>query len=112
MPQDNQHGGGRTGQRHGVGRGEHTAEPAKLEQRIARLEAAGVVDVVGEGVTDWAPGDEAMVLLAGGGYGRGEFKKVESTGPGKVPLCNLLLDIAQRMGIEQESFGTSNGTFS
>lgn len=32
------------------------------------LEAAGVVEEVGEGVTDWRPGDEAMALLAGGGY--------------------------------------------
>jgi hypothetical protein len=52
------------------------------------------------------------IILAGGGYGRGEFKQVESKGPGKVPLCNLFLDIAQRMGIEKESFGTSTGTFS
>jgi hypothetical protein len=51
------------------------------------------------------------IVLAGGGYGRGEFKKVESQGPGKVPLCNLFLDIIQRMGIEVESFGTSTGTF-
>jgi hypothetical protein len=52
------------------------------------------------------------IVLAGGGYGRGEFKKVESQGPGRVPLCNLFLDIIQRMGIEAEFFGTSTGTFS
>ena len=52
------------------------------------------------------------IVLAGGGYGGGEFKKVASSGPGKVPLCNLFLDIAQRMGVEKESFGTSTGTFS
>lgn len=52
------------------------------------------------------------IVLAGGGYGCGEFKKVESKGSGKVPLCNLFLDIAQRMGVEKESFGTSTGTFS
>lgn len=32
------------------------------------LEAAGVVASVGDGVTDWAVGDRAMALLAGGGY--------------------------------------------
>jgi hypothetical protein len=52
------------------------------------------------------------IVLAGGGYGRGEFKKVESRGLGKVPLCNLFLEIIQRMGVEAESFGTSTGTFS
>jgi hypothetical protein len=52
------------------------------------------------------------IVLAGGGYGRGEFRKVESAGSGKVPLCNLFLDIAQRMGVEAEAFGTSTGTFS
>ncbi len=52
------------------------------------------------------------IILAGGGYQHGEFKKVESKGIKKVPLCNLYLDLAQRMGLESESFGTSTGTFS
>ncbi len=52
------------------------------------------------------------IVLAGGGYGRGEFKQVPTTGPGKVPLCNLFLDIARRTGVDAESFGTSTGTFS
>ena len=52
------------------------------------------------------------ILLAGGGYGRGEFKKVGSKGPGKIPLCNLFVDIAQKMGVLTDSFGTSTGTFS
>jgi hypothetical protein len=52
------------------------------------------------------------IVLAGGGYGRGEFKEVKAAGPGKVPLCNLFVDLAQWMGIKTESFGTSTGTFS
>lgn len=32
------------------------------------LEASGIVEAVGEGVTDFAPGDEVVALLAGGGY--------------------------------------------
>ncbi|TWT67385.1 DUF1552 domain-containing protein [Allorhodopirellula solitaria] len=52
------------------------------------------------------------ILVAGGGYGRGEFKKVNSKRSGSVPLCNLFVDIAQRMGVEKDSFGTSTGTFS
>lgn len=35
---------------------------------ILGLECAGTVLEVGEGVTDWKPGDRAMALLAGGGY--------------------------------------------
>jgi len=52
------------------------------------------------------------ILMAGCGYGTGEFKQVPSKGAGKVPLCNLFVDIAQRVGVEKDSFGTSTGTFS
>lgn len=52
------------------------------------------------------------IILAGGGYGTGSFKKAPSKGAGKVPLCNLLLDIAQKTGVKSESFGTSTGTYS
>ncbi|EMI22997.1 secreted protein containing DUF1552 [Rhodopirellula maiorica SM1] len=52
------------------------------------------------------------IVMAGGGYGRGEFKKVGLQGSGNVPLCNLFVDIAQRMGVQKESFGTSTGTLS
>ena len=52
------------------------------------------------------------IVLAGGGYGTGQFKKVTAKGVGKVPLCNLLLDIAQKTGVRSDSFGTSTGTYS
>lgn len=52
------------------------------------------------------------IILAGGGYRHGEFKKVADSGINKVPLCNLYVDIAQRMGVEIEAFGSSTGTFS
>ncbi|QEG02791.1 hypothetical protein Mal15_69120 [Stieleria maiorica] len=52
------------------------------------------------------------IVLAGGGYGRGEFKKLATKGPAKIPLCNLFVDIAQKMGVPTESFGTSTGSFS
>ena len=32
-------------------------------------------------------------------------------GAGKVPLCNLFVDIAQKMGLEIEHFGSSTGRF-
>lgn len=52
------------------------------------------------------------VILAGGGYRHGEFRKVATTGINKVPLCNLYVNLAQRMGVEIESFGSSTGSFS
>ena len=35
---------------------------------VMGLEASGVVERVGDGVTGWHPGDEVVALLAGGGY--------------------------------------------
>lgn len=35
---------------------------------IIGLEASGIVEQVGDGVTRWRPGDEVVALLAGGGY--------------------------------------------
>jgi len=52
------------------------------------------------------------ILLAGGGYRHGEFRKVPGKGLNKVPLCNLYLDLARRMGVEADSFGSSTGCFS
>jgi hypothetical protein len=51
------------------------------------------------------------VILAGGGYKHGEFREVPREGINKVPLCNLFVDIAQKMGVETEAFGNSTGTF-
>jgi hypothetical protein len=50
--------------------------------------------------------------VAGGGYKHGDFKKVETKGIKKVRLCNLYVDLAQRMGVETDSFGNSTGRFS
>jgi len=45
----------------------HYPPPPGISQ-IMGLEAAGVVEAVGDGVTRWQPGDEVVALLAGGGY--------------------------------------------
>ncbi len=76
------------------------------------LDSTAVLFGSGMGNANSHTNTDLPIILAGGGYGRGEFKKAKSSGPGKVPLCNLFLDIAQRMGVETESFGTSTGTFS
>ncbi len=51
------------------------------------------------------------IILAGGGYKHGEFRELPREGPNKVPLCNLFVDIAQKMGVETDSFGSSTGRF-
>lgn len=76
------------------------------------LDSTTVLFGSGMGNANSHTNNDLPIILAGGGYGRGEFKKVASDGLAKVPLCNLLLDIAQRMGVETESFSTSTGTYS
>ncbi len=50
------------------------------------------------------------ILLAGGGFQHGSFKKLPARGPGKVPLCNLYVSILQQFGMERENFGNSAGS--
>ncbi len=76
------------------------------------LDSTSVLFGSGIGSGNSHTNSDLPVILAGGGYRHGEFKKVESKGINKVPLCNLFTDIAQRMGVETESFGNSSGTFS
>jgi hypothetical protein len=52
------------------------------------------------------------ILLAGGGYQHGRFREVAREVRHKVPLCNLYVDIAQKMGVETAAFGNSTGRFS
>ena len=51
------------------------------------------------------------IFLAGGGYKHGTFREVSREVKHKVPLCNLFVDIAQKMGVETEAFGSSTGRF-
>ena len=48
------------------------------------------------------------VLLAGGGFKHGQHLAFDPDNP--PPLCNLFVNMLQRMGIETEKFGTSTGT--
>jgi len=73
------------------------------------LDSTAVVFGSGIGDANTHRNSDLPIILAGGGYRHGEFKKVPSAGPNKVPLCNLFVDIAQRMGVEADSFGTSTG---
>lgn len=76
------------------------------------LDSTAVLFGSGMGNANSHTNTDLPIVMAGGGYGSGKFKKVDSKGSAKVPLCNLFLDIAQRMGVETEAFGKSTGTFS
>ncbi len=75
------------------------------------LESTAVLFGSGIGDANTHKNTDLPVLLAGGGYRHGEFRQVPHEGVNKVPLCNLFVDIAQRMGVEIDSFGSSTGRF-
>lgn len=76
------------------------------------LDSTSVLFGSGIGSGNSHTNSDLPVILAGGGYKHGDFKKVESKGLNKVRLCNLYVDLAQRMGVETDSFGNSTGRFS
>lgn len=92
---------------------------AKFLARLSRmddgdrtlLDSTAVLFGSGIGDANTHKNSDLPILLAGGGYRHGEFKQLPAAGPNKVPLCNLFVDLAQRMGVEAESFGSSTGRF-
>lgn len=90
--------------------GKFVARLSKLDDGDRTLlDSTSVLFGSGIGDANTHRNNDLPIILAGGGYRHGEFKKVASSGPNKVPLCNLYVDIAQRMGVEAESFGNSTG---
>lgn len=75
------------------------------------LDSTAVLFGSGMGDANSHKNDDLPIIMAGAGYGSGEFRRLDPQ-QNKVPLCNLFLDIVQRLGIEADSFGTSTGTFS
>jgi hypothetical protein len=75
------------------------------------LDSTTVLFGSGIGDANTHKNSDLPILLAGGGYRHGEFRRLPASGPNKVPLCNLYVDIAQHMGIQAESFGNSTGRF-
>ncbi|MDA7915985.1 DUF1552 domain-containing protein, partial [Verrucomicrobia bacterium] len=75
------------------------------------LDSTAVIFGSGMGNANSHRNDDLPIILAGGGYRHGEFRKVEAKGPHKKPLCNLYLEMAHRMGVDVDSFGGSTGTF-
>ena len=75
------------------------------------LDSTAVLFGSGIGDANTHRNSDLPILLAGGGYRHGEYRRLPASGPNKVPLCNLFVDIAQRMGVAAESFGSSTGRF-
>lgn len=75
------------------------------------LDSTTVLFGSGMGDANVHKNSDLPIILAGGGYRHGEFREVPREGARKVPLCNLFVDIAQRMGLSVESFGNSTGRF-
>ena len=75
------------------------------------LDSTAVIFGSGMGNANSHRNDVLPIILAGGGYRHGEFRRVGTNGSRKVQLCNLYLELAHRMGVEIDSFGTSTGTF-
>jgi hypothetical protein len=76
------------------------------------LDSTAVIFGSGMGDANSHKNSDLPIILAGGGYKHGEFREVPREGINKVPLCNLFVDIAQRMGVETDAFGSSTGRFS
>ncbi|MFT5106113.1 MAG: hypothetical protein ACI9UA_001736 [Pseudoalteromonas tetraodonis] len=86
---------------------------AKMEDgEQSLLESTAVVFGSGMGNANSHKNTDLPIILAGGGYQHGQFKNVIANDKKTVPLCNLYLDIAQRMGLDTDVFGSSKGTFS
>ncbi len=75
------------------------------------LDSTTVLFGSGMGDANSHKNSDLPIILAGGGYQHGEFRQVPREGLNKVPLCNLFVDIAQKMGLEIDAFGSSTGRF-
>lgn len=75
------------------------------------LDSTAVLFGSGMGDSNVHKNSDLPIILAGGDYKHGEFREVPREGINKVPLCNLFVDIAQKMGVETDSFGSSTGRF-
>src|ERR1043165_2176874 len=92
--------------------GKFLARLAKMEDgERTLLDSTSVLFGSGIGDANTHKNSDLPIILAGGGYRHGEFKKLPATGANKVPLCNLYVDLAARMGVETNSFGSSTGRF-
>jgi hypothetical protein len=88
---------------------------AQLAKFIQKLSDLGMLDstqiIFGSGMSDGSAhtNRNLPVLLAGGGYRHQTHVRMPEDQGKKVPLSNLYLTMAQRFGVETDSFGYSKG---
>jgi hypothetical protein len=88
-----------------------------LAKFLTRLEQAGLLDTTqvlfGSGMGDGSAhtNRNLPILLAGGGYNHCTHAILPADNGKRIPLSNLYLSIAQRFGVETDSFGRSTGSF-
>lgn len=75
------------------------------------LDSTTVLFGSGMGDANSHKNSDLPIILAGGGYKHGDFRELPREGSKKIPLCNLFVDIAQKMGVEADHFGNSTGCF-
>jgi hypothetical protein len=88
-----------------------------LAKFLTKLQDLGLLDstqvLFGSGMGDGSAhtNKNLPVLLAGGGYKHRTHLILPDPAEKRVPLCSLYLTMAQRFGVETNSFGRSKGTF-
>lgn len=88
----------------------------QLARFMTRLTELGLLEstqiLFGSGMSDGSAhtNRNLPILVAGGGYRHQTHVKMPAEQGKKVPLSNLFLTMAQRFGIETDTFGYSTGT--
>jgi hypothetical protein len=89
----------------------------QLARFVTKLEDRGLLNTTqvlfGSGMSDGSAHTNMNlpIILAGGGYRHRTHVKMPEEKGKRVPLSNLYLSMAQRFGVETDSFGRSTGTF-
>jgi hypothetical protein len=90
---------------------------AQLARFLQKLEGLGLLDTTqvlfGSGMGDGSAhtNKNLPILLAGGGYKHTTHVVLPAEEGKRIPLSNIYLSMAQRFGVETDSFGRSTGTF-
>jgi hypothetical protein len=94
----------------------HTEQVAWFLDRMKRLDEGGTsmldnsMVLFGSSLKDGNRHDNENLPLVIAGRGKGSIRPGRRLrSPEKTPMCNLLLSMAQRMGVKQQSFGDSTG---
>ena len=86
---------------------------ARFMKKLAELDLLDSTQILfGSGMSDGSAhtNRNLPVIVAGGGYTHQTHLPMPTEQGRRVPLCNLYLSMAQRFGVEVESFGNSRGT--